>query len=122
MKITLSHQMFAFYMQGKSVCLLQRSQLITFIERQSLFFSENHTITVDMLCVQNSRSLKVRVGSTTVLWKVRLCLIPVGHLKGADLFSLHIKLSLHSQLHIGLSKQLKACFQLEGIFILYNVQ
>jgi len=77
---------------------------------------------MDMLCVQNSRSMKVKVGSATVLWKVRSCLIPVGQLKGADLFSLHTKLSLHSQLHIRLSKQLKACFQLEGIFILYNVQ
>jgi len=37
MKITLSHQMSAVYMQEKSVCLLQRSQLNMFIERQSLF-------------------------------------------------------------------------------------
>jgi len=77
---------------------------------------------MDMLCVQNSRSLKVKVGSTTVLWEIRSCLIPVGHLKTAVLFSLPIKLPLHSQWHTGLSKQLKACFQLEGIFIPYSVQ
>lgn len=75
-----------------------------------------------MSCMQNSRSLKVKVSSTTVLWKIKPCLIPVGHLKTAVFFSHHIKLSLPSQWHIRLNKQLKARFQLEGIFVLYNVQ
>lgn len=112
-----------WFLHARKICLSITEKSIEYVHWKTVpLYSENQTITMDKPCMQNSISLKVKVGSTTVLWKIRSCLIPVGHWKTAVLFSLHIKLSLHSQWHIGLSKQLKACFQLEGIFVLYNVQ